>query len=357
MTYLTDSAVLDRSTIREVGGGGVVCQAKVARTGIQLYTGDELGKPEMPVVRVYRPEDEVFARDAMASYAHKPVTIGHPKALVDSTTYTKTSVGHLGEQVVRDGEFVSVPILVMDAKAVDLVKGKTEFSMGYEMSLDWTPGVTADGEAYDVVQRNMRMNHVALVDSARGGHQLTVDSKQELKMHKTIVVDGLTINCADADTAYSAINTLMDRNKVADARIEELTKAVADAEAKVTKAEAEKAVAEKAVKDAAVTPAQLDKMVADREAVRESYKAITGKDADTTMDTAALKAAAVRHALGDKAPEEAGIGYAFDALVAQKATAAPDPLRSALSDGTTVANDETAFDNQLLEAAGVAKPK
>lgn len=42
--------------------GYLGADARVARTGIQLYAGHEVGKPEMAVVRVYRPEGEVFSK-------------------------------------------------------------------------------------------------------------------------------------------------------------------------------------------------------------------------------------------------------------------------------------------------------
>lgn len=65
----------DRVTIagtRRRDDGYLVADARVARTGIQVYAGWEVGKPEKDTVRVYRPEGEVFARDAMASFAHRP---------------------------------------------------------------------------------------------------------------------------------------------------------------------------------------------------------------------------------------------------------------------------------------------
>ena len=110
--YVQDNALFDASTVRDIEGGGVVCRAKVARTGVQTYTGKELGKPERGIVRVYRPENEVFGADAMRSYAHRPVTVGHPDKLVDADNYRDHVVGHVGGEVMRDGDFVSVPLLV-----------------------------------------------------------------------------------------------------------------------------------------------------------------------------------------------------------------------------------------------------
>ena len=65
---LTDAARV--SGIRQTSDGYLVAEARVARTGIQEYSRRELGMGGDGVVRVYRPESEVFAEDAMTS--HRP---------------------------------------------------------------------------------------------------------------------------------------------------------------------------------------------------------------------------------------------------------------------------------------------
>ncbi|MBP2238095.1 hypothetical protein J2Z31_004622 [Sinorhizobium kostiense] len=50
---------IDASTIagtRRTADGYLVADVRTARTGIQLYAGHEVGKPQMQVVKVYRPE-------------------------------------------------------------------------------------------------------------------------------------------------------------------------------------------------------------------------------------------------------------------------------------------------------------
>ena len=125
--------------------GQVVADARVARTGMQLYSGAEVGKPELAVVRVFRPEDEVFHRDAMASFAHKPVTDDHPAESVQASNWAKLTKGFTSNDVARDGQTLRVPLMIADAALVQKWKdGKRELSCGYDCDLDWTPGVTAD---------------------------------------------------------------------------------------------------------------------------------------------------------------------------------------------------------------------
>ena len=51
----------DRSTRRRTSDGYLVAMGKAARTGIQIYSGSEVGRPDLAQVRVYRPADEVFS--------------------------------------------------------------------------------------------------------------------------------------------------------------------------------------------------------------------------------------------------------------------------------------------------------
>ncbi|GES45816.1 hypothetical protein RsS62_50680 [Rhizobium dioscoreae] len=78
---------------RRTGDGYLVADARIARTGIQTYAGAEIGKPEMPTVRIYRPGGEVFSEDTLKSAAHRPVTNEHPPEMVTSENWKKYAVG------------------------------------------------------------------------------------------------------------------------------------------------------------------------------------------------------------------------------------------------------------------------
>lgn len=174
---LHDAFVIDG--VRKTGDGYLTAFARVARTGIQKYKGYELGRPDLDVVRVYRPPGEVFAPDAMRSFAHRPVTLKHPPRPVTAQNWKQYSGGHTGDEVVRDGEYVRVPMTMMDSALVDAYErqGIRELSMGYSTDIQWTPGVTDAGEQYDAVQTAIRANHLALVPVARGGDQLRVGDR------------------------------------------------------------------------------------------------------------------------------------------------------------------------------------
>src|SRR5688572_7951386 len=149
--------------------GYLVANPRVARIGIQLYRGIELGRRDMETVKVFRPEAEVFHKDAMASLAHRPITNDHPAEMVDARNWRKHAVGAIGDTIARDGEFVRVPTTLMDADTIAQVQaGKRELSVGYHADIEWTPG-EYNGEHYDARMINIRGNHLAVVDTARGG--------------------------------------------------------------------------------------------------------------------------------------------------------------------------------------------
>jgi hypothetical protein len=155
------------SRARRTTDGYLAVQAHVARTGVQLYRGHEVGRPSVDTVRVYRPPEEVFAKDALKSFAHRPMTNDHPPENVDSSNWKKYSIGHTGDEVVRDGEYIRVPMVLMDEQAIsDVEGGKRELSAGYMCDLDFVSGTTEDGEPYDAVQRGIRGNHIAVVKAA-----------------------------------------------------------------------------------------------------------------------------------------------------------------------------------------------
>jgi cation transport regulator ChaB len=271
--------------------GYLVAFPRVARSGIQIYSGPEVGRPDLKDVRVYRPAEEVFHRDSLHSYAHKPVTNDHPPELVTSRNWSKYGVGDIGEEVLRDGEFVRVPLKLMDQQAIDDYEaGKAELSLGYTMNLKWGAGTTPTGEEYDAAQSHIRANHLALCDSARGGPMLRIGDSypgrgEPAMTTKQIVVDGLTVSLEprDAEIVQRAIDKLSadqkafqkqldDLNAALKLRDEQISAAKKDGETKDGKI----AALEKQLKDGEVTPAKLQELVAARTAVVEKARALIG---------------------------------------------------------------------------------
>ena len=169
-----DRAPLEK--VRRLADGRIAAVAKFARSGCYTYSGAEVGRPDLPTVTVYRPDDEVFSADAMASFAHKAITLDHPGEGVTAANWKSVSVGFTEGRVARDGGFIEIPLMLADASAVQAYDtGKArELSAGYQCELVWGDGVAPSGEKFQATQRQIRGNHIALVPQGRAGSQCKI---------------------------------------------------------------------------------------------------------------------------------------------------------------------------------------
>lgn len=152
-------------------------RAVVTSTGVFEYMNADGN-----ITRELRLPEEVFAQDFLKSLCLKPLTFTHPKDKVDATNAKDLAVGMLGEnpsgliredgsKVESDNYHVAVDIIITDADAIKAVEsGIRALSVGYSCDL-----VKADDDArwcgipYDYIQKNLRANHVSIVDRGRQG--------------------------------------------------------------------------------------------------------------------------------------------------------------------------------------------
>ena len=141
-------------------------------TGIFEYATEDGG-----VRRELRLPEDVFDPDSLASYKGKPIIITHDAGLVTKDNVSDEAIGTILTEGEQDGEDVRAEIIIHDT---DEMKdcGLKELSLGYNLDLEETPGVW-NGQHYDAIQRNIRINHLALVREARAGDQarLNIDSR------------------------------------------------------------------------------------------------------------------------------------------------------------------------------------
>lgn len=221
--------------------------ATVARTGIQEYYASELGlKDRKPfdVIRVYRPADEVFKQSSLDSYDGADVTIEHPKSMVKAATFKDVSKGFVKGSARKDGDFVVADLVIKSQDAIDAINGgKTQVSAGYLATYHQEAGTTDSGEKYDFIQRDIDINHVAIVDRARAGAQARIFDNQSIKgadMPHITLDSGRSVEINDSNAvaiaeAFDQIRAALD----ASYKKEEEAKAkAAAAEEKADKAEA-----------------------------------------------------------------------------------------------------------------------
>lgn len=276
--------------------GFLRCDATIARTGVQAYQ-----QPDGTIRREYRPPEEVFKADALASFELAPMTLLHPPEKVTAENAQKYTVGVIAERPRQDQSLVRTSALVMHADAIRaaLSGEAAELSCGYECDLEDTPG-EFEGERYDAVQRNIRGNHVALVPKGRAGPavrlkmdgglrldandavqvDLPANSKEGSLMAVKIRIDG--VECEVSETAAQLVAKQdakhLEDAKAAKARIDAL-----EAESRAAKAETEKLkaradAAEEATKKAeaarkdAEDPAKLSSRIAARVALETAAR-------------------------------------------------------------------------------------
>jgi hypothetical protein len=346
MTERTFTDFAPLTGTRVTADGYMVAEVRCARTGCQDYMAADLGIMGGGVVTVYRPEDVVFDKASLATFAGKPVTMGHPTEPVTADNWKTHAIGDIGTEIARDGEYVRVAIKLMDASAIQaVIDGTREISMGYTTGMNLEDGVAPDGTKYQAVQTGpIRINHLAVVPRARGGSSLRVGDATDhwgasplphadmkgspmADTLRMIMVDGLQVQVTDA--AAAAIEklqkTISDMATKAKTEEEEADKKLAAKDADLAKKDAELADAKAKILDAAA----LDKLVADRADLVARAKALHPAVVTDGKSTVEIKKAVVVAKRGAEMADksEAYIDAAFDLL-----GDAADPVKAALID-------------------------
>ena len=216
----------------------------VGRTGILLYRNAD-GTER----REYRPPEEAFKADSLASLQGKPITIGHKAYVTAGNAAQVAPVGSVLSAGRQDGNAIRADIVIYN-----LDTNARELSCGYTLDLDETPGTTPEGEHYDAIQRNIVYNHCAIVPKGRAGiARLNMDGSQ--------VID--------------------EENPKEDKKMAEMTKIRLDSGIEYECAPEVKVEIEKMRKDSADTKKEFDKLQAKYDALdAELKKEQEGRKAD-----------------------------------------------------------------------------
>lgn len=276
--------------------GGLRLDAAVTKVGVLTYR-DHNGKSW----REYKPADEVFRADSLATLEGAPVTELHPEKMVDGDTWKAVSVGHLIGAPRRDGAFVVAPIAVQDAGVAARVESRElhDVSAGYTCRVDWTAGTTPEGETYDAVQRDIVYNHAALgpLGWGRAGTQVSLrmdgaadqvrsDAPGSTMMKLKVKGREFKLDAADdVKMAQDAVDEQAAQAAAADslaAKLEAaqtaLTTAVGELAALRAKMEAEEKAEPKPVTEDMVPEEVADALAAKRATLRENARKVLGAE-------------------------------------------------------------------------------
>lgn len=166
-----DSMPLDKTYYTEEGY--LVDHPIVTTCGIFEYKN-----PDGTTRCELRLPEYVFEEKSLESYKGKPIIITHDAGEVDKENVHREQIGTIMSAGYRDGDNVRCEIIIHDTNALERC-GLKELSLGYSLDTDDTPGVWK-GEKYDCIQKNIEINHLALVGEARAGEsaRLNIDGKE-----------------------------------------------------------------------------------------------------------------------------------------------------------------------------------
>lgn len=345
--------------------GYFVADALVAQAdNVQAYRPDEVGQPPKADGSPYmigRMSDEVFADAAMASAAHRPITIGHPGEDVTAANWKKLAVGDIGDEISQQGKFLRVPVKMMDAAAIEVARTThQEFSLGYTAELDMTPTKIGDQQV-DGVMRNIRINHLALVPAARGGPQLRIiderPSPQEPRPMKITIGDAKDVDLSDGAAVALAVGALNTTLSDAQKQVGTLTADLATATTTIQTRDGTIVALTQQVADAAITPEKLQTLADARAKVIADAKLLAPTIVTDGKTDAEIRKLAVSAKLGDAAVKDmadATVEGAFIGLVS-----APGVTRSTAPSGQPVALGDAATDwaDSVFTSANVAMKK
>lgn len=171
-----DAAPSQRTT--DENGFLHVGASHITKAVVNPYYGKEVpGWQEAgldPEAVYYGLRDPEELQASLETWAGLPLHIEHH---IDSAEEPQklTRVGAVGTGAVWNPPYVDAPLTVWDRAAIDAIEDGSfrELSCAYRYDPDFTPG-SYEGIPYDFIMRNIRGNHVALVEEGRAGPDVVV---------------------------------------------------------------------------------------------------------------------------------------------------------------------------------------
>lgn len=186
-TLTFDAAPSARST--DENGFLHVSSSHITKATANPYYGREIpgwqeaGLDPEAVYYGFRAPEEL--QKSLSTWQGLPLHIEHH---IDSAEEPArlTRVGAVGA-AVWNAPYIDAPLTVWNADAIEAIKDGSfrELSCAYRYDPDFTPG-QYEGVAYDFVMRNIRGNHVALVEEGRAGPDVVVADANTVNRKHTL---------------------------------------------------------------------------------------------------------------------------------------------------------------------------
>lgn len=171
----------DRQSARSIDADGRlhVSKTNISKANVCPYFGreipnwQELGLDGDKVYRLYRDPDEL-AKGA-STFNNLPILNKHIRVTVEEPKQENV-VGSIGSDVSFSAPYLQASLSFWVASAIAGIESEQqcELSPAYYYRADMTPGASPDGEAFDGVMRDIKGNHLALVEAGRAGPDVYV---------------------------------------------------------------------------------------------------------------------------------------------------------------------------------------
>jgi len=332
------------------------------------------------MIGVLRLPQEVFAEDSMDSLKSIPVTVMHPKQFVTSVNAKEVMRGYTSDSVEKIADtYLKTDLIVTDADAIAGVESKAyaQLSCGYTCDLEDNEGIF-QGLPYQKIQRNIRYNHLALVDKGRAGPQVRVlmdaaegdeiyvhttdDDTGEINMVK-VMIGGKEFNVSpEVKAALEAHMATMSKEgdaskEAAVAKQAEEAKKMDTAQATIDGLNEKITTLAKQVTDAAAAPKDevVRKAARDRANLLKVADGLDVKDSDTLSDrdlkVACIKKGNEKFDATDKSDDY--VNARFDVMREDKGTThalQSSAKRIARGEGSETVDSAKAFEKSVKES-------
>lgn len=162
----------DKSLIQDYGEtpeGYLTVTVPITRPGVFPYQRQD-GTIQMEA----KLPDEIFSDRTIRSARSKPVTDDHPNEPVTLKNFSLYSKGLSHTDATVKNLKLYVSMTITDEGLIQKVRdGKREISIGFLSDVVAEQG-SYNGETYQFVQRNLEINHIAIVDQGRAGPEVAI---------------------------------------------------------------------------------------------------------------------------------------------------------------------------------------
>ena len=231
--------VLDREPShrhKDDNGFLIVRDNPIALSGVYDYLAYEIdealdGKPEGDEIKkVFRPFKDLEAKKDF--FARKPIQLTH--IWTGANGEKQDAAGVIGEIITAKNGGLYADLTIFSADLIDKIeKGEiVELSPGYDCEFIAESG-SADGEHYDFKQILKNVNHLAVVENGRAGHDLRIQDNKPNKGEnlKKSILDGVIAALKKARDEEPKTDETKDACETKDAgELEEAIKAIIESD-------------------------------------------------------------------------------------------------------------------------------